>query len=150
MKIQDELKFKSISSTFHESMVNLYFTYKWFDEQTKTIFKKHNLLAQHFNVLRILKGKHPESCSIKDIKEVIMDKGRDITRLLDKLVDLGLVSRELNPDNRRQMSVSLTSAGLKLEKKINQELTTKVNSLNNLSEEEARQLSLLLDKVRNR
>ncbi len=149
MMIEDEIQVKGFSSTFHKSMVNLYVTYKWFDEEINTVFSTYNLLAQHFNVLRILQGKHPEKCTVKEIKEVMMDKGRDVTRLLDKLVKLGLVERELNPENRRQMSISLRDAGLILVKKVNGELMGKIKSLDNLTEEEANQLNFLLDKLRN-
>jgi len=129
-------------------MVNLYHTYNWYNDQVNGVFRQYNILSQHFNILKIIQGKSPQPCTAKDIKERIMDKGRDITRFIDKLVSLGYVERNLNPENRREMHISLTQKGKETTQKINQELITRIRELDALTEEESDQLYHLLDKVR--
>lgn len=147
MSIDKEVGSNKFSSNFHKVVVNLYYTYKWYEQHIEEVFKSNDVLSQHFNVLKIVNGK-TEPCSIKDIKEVIMDKGSDITRLIDKLVKKDLMVRELNPENRRQMLISITPKGANLVKEIDIALINRIQELNCLTESEAEELSALLDKVR--
>jgi DNA-binding MarR family transcriptional regulator len=104
---------------------------------------------QHYNILRILKGKYPKPSSPGEIKEVMLDKAPDLTRLLDKMVDMGLVDRHLCPDNRRKMDVFITTKGIDLLEKVSKEQNRMYQEdMNNLSEDEAEHLSNLLDKFR--
>lgn len=146
-KIENAVKTDNFPTTFHKAMVNLYYSYKWFENHLDEVFEKYNLLSQHFNVLKIVNGKK-EPCSVKDIREVIMDKGRDLTRLIDKLESRGYLLRELNPDNRRQMLISITNEGSRIVSKMDRELLDKIESINKISEEEAQILSNILNKVR--
>lgn len=131
-------------------MVNLYYTSKWWNQQTDAIFDQYHIQAQHFNILRILSGNNKQPKTIKEIKEVIMDKGSDVTRLIDKLVKMGFVLRDLNPDSRREMLVKITPKGARLSEKIVTHLTALIKLRDNLTEKEAIELSRLLDKVRGR
>jgi len=104
---------------------------------------------QHYNVLRILKGSKPKSISPGEIKEVMLDKSPDLTRLLDKLVQIGLVDRHLCPANRRKMDVIITKKGEALLSKIAvKRQKMQKEERQNITEEEAEQLSDLLDKFR--
>lgn len=148
MDVGKEIKASRFGSEFHKAMVNLYYTYKWYDDILADLFKQHDILPQHFNVLMILNGKSPEPSTPKDIKEVMMDKGRDITRLVDKLVAKGYADRAPNPENRRQVNIVITKDGRKMAKQLNQELMNKIQSLNNLTPEEAKKLNEILNKLR--
>lgn len=148
MGIEKDIKAKNFISNFQKAMVNLYFTYKWWNQQTDAIFEKYDLQAQHFNILRILYGNNKKPKTVKEIKEVILDKGSDITRLTDKLVKMGLVERWLNPDNRREMLVTITREGSNLSELIVKQLTALTQRCNNLTDKEAVELNKLLDKVR--
>ncbi|MCI4651709.1 MarR family transcriptional regulator [Phaeodactylibacter sp.] len=148
MDVSEEIRASKFKDEFHKAMVNLYYTYKWYDDILGDLFKSYKILPQHFNVLMILKGSHPSPCSPKDIREVMLDKGRDITRLVDKLVAKGYATRELNPENRRQINIFITDSGQKMVSKMNQELIKKIQSLNNLSEKEVTQLNEILNKLR--
>ena len=90
---------------------------------------------------------HPKPVSPGYIKDVMLDKGRDLTRLVDKLVKLGYVERSLCESNRRKMEISITESGSKIIDLVEQE-TQKIYAGYNLSDEEALTLSNLLDKVR--
>ncbi|HEY8916321.1 MAG TPA: MarR family transcriptional regulator, partial [Chitinophaga sp.] len=91
MRIEEAIKQGKFSNNFHKALVNLIFTSNWLRDANAEIFKKYDILPQHFNALRIIKGRHPKPVSAGEIKEVLLDKASDVTRLLDKLVKQGYV-----------------------------------------------------------
>lgn len=127
--------------------VNIFYTANWLRDVGAPIYSKHGILSQHYNILRIVRGSHPKPVSPGYIKDVMLDKGRDLTRLVDKLVKLGYVERSLCQSNRRKMEISITESGSKIIDLVEQE-TQKIYAGYNLSDEEALTLSNLLDKVR--
>lgn len=144
--IKQENRFKS---SHEKATVNLIFTSSWFKDTQNALFRDHNILPQHYNVLRILKGKHPEPVSPGNIKEVLLEKNNDVTRLLDKLVNKGLVKRQLCPLNRRKMDINITEKGLRLLQEMDEPIKKQLAEIKKrLTDKEAEQLSLLLDKLR--
>lgn len=149
MKIEDEIKQYKFESNLQKALINLLYTNNWHRDMLQSIFKEFDLQQQHYNILRILKGSHPEPVSPGYIKEVMLDKGTDLTRLLDKLERKFLIIRNLCPSNRRKIDINLTPLGLELLSKIRpifNNLNDKIS--NNLSEDDAQLLSNLLDKLR--
>jgi DNA-binding MarR family transcriptional regulator len=141
---------KSFSSSFEKAVVNLLYTHNWYRDKYQAVYSAFGLKNQHYNVLRILKGSKPNPISPGEIKAVMLDKAPDLTRLLDKLVKMGLVDRHLCPENRRKMDVFITSKGLD----VLEEITSKQYAMQGeleagISADEAEQLSNLLDKLRN-
>jgi DNA-binding MarR family transcriptional regulator len=130
-------------------VVNLVYTGNWVRDQQNQTFKKYDILPQHYNLLRILKGRFPKPASPGEIKEVMLDKGTDVTRLVDKLVNKDLVRRGLCEENRRKMDVVITEKGLQLLKELEVPMQSLSDQLKSqLSENEAETLSHLLDKLR--
>jgi DNA-binding MarR family transcriptional regulator len=149
MKIEDEIKQEHFESNLHKALVNLLYTFNWHRDLLHSIFKQYDLQQQHYNILRILKGKHPEPVSPGYIKEVMLDKGTDLTRLLDKLERKNLINRKLCPSNRRKIDINLTSEGIALLDKVRPTFDKQHELLaNNLTDNEAEMLSNLLDKLR--
>ena len=144
-KVIKQSRFKSNAQKAH---INLLYTSNWLRDISNPIFKKHGILSQHFNVLRIIKGKYPDPVTPGEIIEVMLDKKRDLTRLVDKLVQLGLVDRWLSEENRRNVMITLTDSGLELVDRITEEVDKLQHQMNNLTEDEAGLLSDLLDKMR--
>jgi len=149
MKIEQVIKQEKFADGYQKALVNLIYTGNWFRDKQNAIFRSFDLLPQHYNILRILKGKNPQPVSPGEIKDVMLDKGNDLTRLLDKLVKRGFVKRELCEENRRKMDVVLTKEGISLL----DELEVPVRKLHTelkkqMTEEEAEILSGLLDKLR--
>ena len=103
---------------------------------------------QHYNVLRIVNGQHPNPVSPGYILEVMLDKGRDLTRLVDKLVNLGLLHRCVQEENRRKVAITITPEGQHLVEEVKDKIYRWLRDHNNLSEKEAEQLNYLLDKMR--
>ena len=149
MKFEKAIKQSKFESSQQKAILNVMYTSNWLRDHQIGVFKKFDIIPQHYNVLRILKGKYPEPVSPGDIKEVLIDKGNDVTRLVDKLVKLNLVTRNLCPENRRKIDIQLTSKGLKLLEKINEPLMEEFKTIRKkLTNTEAEQLSDLLDKLR--
>lgn len=149
MKIEKAIKQSKFESPIQKAVINIIYTANWFRDLQSELFKQHDILPQHYNVLRIIKGKHPQSVSPGDIKEVMLDKGTDVTRLVDKLVKRGLVKRSLCEENRRKIDINLTDKGLDFLKTLNDPMRKQYNTIKKqLSEKEAELLSDLLDKLR--
>lgn len=94
MEIDKLIKQSKFTDGYQKALINVIYTANHFRDTHAPIFQKYKIQGQHFNILRILKGRHPEPVTPGYIKEVILDKGRDITRLIDKLEVLGWVVRK--------------------------------------------------------
>ena len=75
MKIKDAIKQnKDFKDNCHEAMVNLHFTSGWLTQMNSKIVEPHNLSMQQYNVLRILRGQHPKSVTVKFIIKLFLNK----------------------------------------------------------------------------
>ncbi|MBW8687816.1 MarR family winged helix-turn-helix transcriptional regulator [Chitinophaga rhizophila] len=149
MKIEQAINQRKFKDDYHKIVVNLLYTGNWLRDALGANLKEHGLLPQHYNALRIIKGRHPEPVSAGDIKDVMLDKASDVTRLLDKLEKLEYVQRRLCPHNRRKMDINITPQGLKLLSDVDVLMDTFYDDLaDRITAGEAALLSDLLDKVR--
>ena len=148
MKIEEELKQDKFRSNVHKALVNIMFTNSWITDRFRVVFKNYNLTAQQYNVLRILRGGYPEAMNPNQIKAVMIDKNPDLTRLCDRLVVLGYIDRCVNDENKRKMNIRINDKGLEILNDIDPVMNTVQSELLGLNEEEALQLSDLLDKFR--
>jgi len=148
MKIETAIRQAKPMQPLQKAIVNLIYTYHWHMEQGAAVFKPFDLTPQQFNVLRILRGKHPNAVPVGEVKCVMLDKNPDLTRLGDRLVQKGLIQRELNPQNRREVLMQITKTGMDLLEKIEVEMEKAKTQWQNLTDKEAEQLSDLLDKLR--
>lgn len=104
---------------------------------------------QQFNVLRILRGQHPNYCNLKLIKERMLDPMSDASRIVDKLVTKGLVERHICPSDRRNVNILISKQGLKLLEKLDLIDEQAKEIFKSLSEKKIEQLNNLLDELRN-
>jgi DNA-binding MarR family transcriptional regulator len=147
MKIEDEIKQQKFKTAHQKVVINLLYTTSWMQEKQQNIFKPFNLTLQQFNILRILRGQHPNSISATEIKSRMLDKNSDVSRLLDRLLAKKVITKKTCFNDKRAADVNLTEEGLELLKAIDK----KQNQIDNillLSDEEAIKLSDLLDKGR--
>ena len=148
MRIKEAIKQnKDFKDNRHEALVNIQFTASWLTLFNSKVVEPHNLSMQQYNVLRILRGQHPKSVTVKFIIERMLDKSSNASRLVDKLLAKGLVERTQCPEDRRRVDIMISKKGLELLEKLGIEFE-KINKSLNLSEEDARTLSDLLDKMR--
>lgn len=144
-KIIRQRKFKS---GLEKAYINLMFTTNHFRDLHAAVFKKHGILGQHYNVLRITRGQSPNPVTPGYIRDVMLDKGSDVTRLVDKLVSLGFIERSINAENKRKLDICITTSGLNVTQDIENELEKLNESNNYLTAEEYEILSDLLDRMR--
>lgn len=150
MSIETDIKQTTPFRTpYQRVMVNIIFTSNWIaDSQTK-ILKPFGLTIQQYNVLRILRGQYPNPVKVSDITERMLDKMSNASRLVDKLVAKKLVLRTECPSDRRAVDVVITDQGMALLKRLDtHQMDFDELNRNKLTEEEAVQLSQLLDRLR--
>ena len=114
MTLEEAIKQKRFESPQIKAMLNIMYTANWLMGEFRDVYKPFGITPQQYNVLRILRGKHPESINPSEIKEVMIDKNPDITRLCDRLLAMGLIGRSIDSDNRRKMNIVITDQGLHL------------------------------------
>lgn len=148
MTIEEEIKQKKFADNWEKALVNLHFTSNWYRDHLLATLKPYKINDQHYNILRILKGRYPNSACPGDIKAVLVNKRGDLTRLLDKLDKLGHVERATNPNNRRMVDIKITESGIQLLETLKTIIDTMEHFQKTLSSEEAALLSSLLDKMR--
>lgn len=148
MRIEDEIHQKEFKDDYRRLLVNLLFTNNWLNQQMAPFFREFDLTLQQHNVLAILRGQHPDPVCFGDIQERMVDRNSNVTRLVDKLIDKGFVTRGICPDNRRMIEVRLTSKGIELLVQVDMKLPELYTRFHNLSHQEAVLVSNLLDKLR--
>lgn len=148
MSIGDVIKQKDFPSAYVKLEVNILYTAGWIQNHNNKFFKQYDISMQQYNVLRILRGQYPNACMLNVISDRMIDKMSNATRLVEKLRNKGLVTRRLNPKNRRQVEILITDLGLDLLHQIDNNFAQHEAIFNELSAEEADMLSYLLDKLR--
>ena len=148
MRIDEEIQTTNFEDNYHRAVINVSYTYGWLQNVFRCQFEKYKLTNQQFNVLRILRGQYPKPATINLIKERMLDKMSDASRIVDRLVQKGLVSRCTNNKDRRAVDIRISELGQEVLAKMDKEFKTKEILKSNLTEEEAAKLSDLLDKLR--
>lgn len=98
----------------HESMLNLFVAASHVRRKVEATCNDYDLQFSHYNVLRILRGVHPDGHPRCEIIERMLDPSPDVTRLIDKLVDRGLVRRSRSEEDQRMRIHTITDQGLAL------------------------------------
>lgn len=148
MKLEDEIKQVKFKSHYHKLAVNIIYTHGWLDNLMSPVFKELDITPQQFNILRILKGQHPNPATINLLKERMLDKMSDASRLVERLRCKELVERETCDDDRRRVDVKITQKGLDLLEKYDARENDFSDLFKNLTEEEIETLNNYLDKLR--
>ncbi|WP_448519272.1 MarR family winged helix-turn-helix transcriptional regulator [Rhodoflexus sp.] len=148
VRIEQELQQSKFDSEHHKAVLNILFTAGWINTIDLTMLKPFGISPQQFNVLRILRGQYPATVRLCDITPRMLDRMSNTARLVEKLRLKGLVKREQNPLNRRAVDITITNEGLALLKAIDAKMQEWHSHFTNLSEQEATQLNILLDRLR--
>lgn len=140
---------KDINSKFTsnkvKALINIKYTSNWLSSKENEFFKPHGISPQQYNILRILRGAKAK-IKVQIVKDRMIERAPNATRLMDKLCDKNLIERERCEHDRRVVFVQITQQGLHLLSNIDD--FKNVSFLDKLSEEEALTLSNLLDKIR--
>lgn len=140
---------KDIQSTFPnehvKALINIKYTANWLDTIGNEILKPAKITVQQYNILRILRGAG-KAITVKSVKERMIQKSPNSTRLMDKLCDKGYIKRTRCENDRRVVYVEITKEGLKI---IDQIQIEKFDEhMYKITEEEAKTLNTILDKIR--
>jgi len=148
MKLEEEIKQSKFRNEYHKLAVNIFFTYSWLLNLQTQLFKKFKITSNQYNILRILRGQYPNPATINLLKDRMIDKMSDASRLVERLRKKGLVKRELCENDRRRVDVIITDKGLKLLSDIDKLNDEYDSFFKNLSVTESKTLNDLLDKLR--
>ncbi len=138
----------SFRNEHHMLAVNIHFTGLWIQEKMTEMLKIYNLTPQQYNIIRIL-AREGSPLTTLQIKQRMMDKMSDTSRIVDRLIIKKLVSKAVNRLDKRLVDISLTPKAKLLVAKLEAEFDYKVDGICELlSAREARTLNRLLDKLR--
>ena len=149
MGIEKDIHQNKFTSARQKAMINLLFTYGWVLEKIKNFLAEEDITHQQFNILRILRGSHPQPLSTLQIRERMLDKMSDTSRIVDRLVGKGLVKKTTCASDKGLVDVTITEKGQRLLKKIDAQSDYIPVIMAQLTEKDAEILSSLLDKMRN-
>lgn len=147
MGIEKDINQSNFRSEYQKGIVNMVYTYNWITERLKILFDKEGLTGQQFNILRILRG-NAAPLSTLQIRERMLDKMSDTSRIVDRLVIKGLVIKVTCKTDKRLVDVTISDKGKKLLQKMDKYEDKIEAVLKGLSEKEAKTLNKLLDKIR--
>lgn len=148
MSIKQDIKQKGFRNEYQKALINMLYTHNFLIGEMSDIFKKFDITRQQFNVLRILRGQHPHPVTINTIKDRMLDKMSDASRIVVRLKKKDLITSQQGKGDRRSTEVVISKKGLTLLKKMDGSIEEFDNLFSNLSESEANSLNNLLDKLR--
>lgn len=146
--LEEAIKQTKFPNELIKANLNVLYTANWLYNQITNNLKPFNVTHEQFNILRILKGKHPKSMCQKDILSRMIAPNSNVTLIIKKLVDKKFVSVQQSAMDKREYEINITKNGLELLKEIDKGFMSSQNKLSNLSESEAFHLNALLDKLR--
>jgi DNA-binding MarR family transcriptional regulator len=147
MKIEKEIHQEKFINEYQKLLINLIFTNNWVADRAKKFFDDAAITMQQFNILRILRGAQ-ESLSTLQIRERMLDRMSDTSRIVDRLVIKGLAKKTVNKFDKRLVCITITTKGLMLLKKMDISEAEMLSQMHHVTEAEAKQLNKLLDKIR--
>jgi len=147
MNLENEIQSK-FESEYQKVVVNLVYTYNWMTSILKERLDKHHITLQQFNILRILRGQYPKPATVNLLKERMLDKMSDASRIVDRLVQKELVTRSVNQKDRRAVDIIISEKGLEILKNLDPVITPEDVLKANIAEEDVVVLNGLLDKLR--
>lgn len=148
MGIAEEIKQEKFTSEYSKAIINIVYTNSWLHQRHLELFKEDGLTTPQFNILRILRGQHPDPSTVNLLIDRMLDKSSNASRIVDRLEQKKLVTRKQCSDDRRAVDVFISDNGLQLLSKLDEKLKSFEDQSRKLSEDEAQTLNILLDKLR--
>lgn len=148
MRLEDEIRQSAFADEYHKLVVNILYTHGWLVTLLASVLKKHDLTIAQFNILRILRGQHPAPVTVTLLRERMLDKMSDASRLVERLRAKGLAERASDPEDRRRVAVRITDEGLAVLENIGNFEEVMDDVFAGFPEEKARQINDALDAMR--
>lgn len=147
MGIEKEIQQQEFRNQYQKATVNLLYTAYWLQEKIKKFLEKEAITPQQYNILRILRGSK-KPISTFQIRERMLDKMSDTSRMADRLQAKGLVEKTINAHDKRLVDVVISATGLALLNRLDQHSDELDNLVSGLTEDETKTFNYLLDKLR--
>ncbi len=147
MQLEESIKQSKFKSIHHKMLLNVIYSAGLIQSEQARFFKQYDLSPQQYNVLRILRGQHPNPASVGLLQERMLDQMSNASRLVEKLKQKNLLTRNACENDRRQMDVCITKEGLNLLAEIDGKFEDFEKKLAVLTQDEAKTLNQLLDKL---
>lgn len=148
MKLEQAIQSTRFKNEVHKAGLNILYTAWWLKTVMSRELKEFGLTHEQYNVLRILKGKHPELICVKDIACRMIEKNSNVPRIIDRLEIKKLVKRATSEADKRETVISLTQSGIAVLEASTQRINTIFDEVMTISESEASSINTLLEKVR--
>jgi DNA-binding MarR family transcriptional regulator len=149
MKLSELIKQERFASPAHQAMLNIVVTSNWIMSTLTAIMAPYGITPAQYNVLRILRGSHPNTLTCSEIGARLLDRTPDVTRLLNRLERAGLIERERAGHDRRVVEVRITQKGLDLLDEMQPDVERQQAQITkHLSADEHDQLSCFLERLR--
>ena len=117
MSLEKDISQRTFRNDYQKGVINLIYTYNWMNEKMKIFFDKEDITGQQYNILRILRGA-VNPISTLQIRERMLDKMSDTSRIVDRLVLKGLAKKTICKNDKRLVDVSISTKGKKLLEKM--------------------------------
>jgi DNA-binding MarR family transcriptional regulator len=150
MSLSKDIHQREFRNEYQKAIINIMYTHNYMVSYMGDVFKNYDITRQQYNVLRILRGQYPGHASVNVIKDRMLDKMSDTSRIVERLRLKGLITRADCQSDKRSVEIRITPAGLDLLAKMEPSVDELENLLHGLNEDETRQLNYLLDKLRDR
>lgn len=147
MSIDKDINQPKFRNEKQKAIINIIYTSYWINEKVKTILDKEDITQQQFNILRILRGAG-KPLSTLQIRQRMLDKMSDTSRIVDRLVAKKLVKKIVCASDKRMVDVSISAKGISLLEKIDQSADEMDAIAASLTKADAKTLTMLLDKMR--
>ncbi len=148
MTIDEAIQQKSFRSENHRALANVLYTASWLHARLSKALKPFALTHEQYNVLRILRGQHPNAVLLKEITTRMIDKNSNTSRIVEKLRQKALVDRREAPDDRRGVNITITKKGMNVLKQLDDTMDDDKDIGIKLPETQAKQLNSMLDRIR--
>lgn len=148
MSLENDIQQKIFRSEYHKALLNIIYTHNVLISDSNDFFKHYGVTRQQYNVLRILRGQHPVGATVQLIRERMLDKMSDASRIVERLRAKNMVTRELSTQDKRMVKITITTDGIALLESMETCIEDLEKAIRHLTEYEAQQLNELLDKVR--
>lgn len=149
MSLEKDISQQNFRNENHKAVVNIIYTYHWITEKIRGQLDEEDLTMQQFNILRILRGSDPEPLSTLQIRDRMLDKMSDTSRIVDRLLAKGLATKKTSKTDKRLVEVKITAKGKSILAKLDKKNKVMDDLMSELNETEMKTLSKLLDKIRN-
>ena len=147
MGIEKDIQQTNFRNEFQKMGINIIYTANWLNEKMGQILSTEDITQQQYNILRILRGSDAPLSTLK-IRERMLDKMSDTSRIVDRLIAKELVLKNTCEKDKRLVDITLSPKGLDLVDQLDQYNERIDALLKGINESEAQMMNQILDKIR--